>query len=159
MSESENHTANEGGADKPLNVDINADRSGSEASPSRRRFTRQAMVGSAVVFSLANRSAWSSTGEGDLCVSKPFWDSYVSPDYVVSIAPGNDEKQQTLKTAQRIDELTSTPDYDLVDDGQHVCAVEVTQAETQSGPGGQRGQRGQSGQSPGNDRARERRGW
>ena len=42
----------------------------------RRRFTRNALGGSAVVFSLGNRAAWGGTATIDQCLSAPTWESW-----------------------------------------------------------------------------------
>lgn len=135
MSESDKQAINEDSPRGPVG-DLAGEENGVvDSSQSRRRFTRQAVVGGAVVFSLANRSAWSSDTQGDNCISKGFWDSFAAPGYVESIAPGNLnlEKQATLDKAYRIQDLGGSEDYELVDDGEQVCAVPLTDSDDASG--------------------------
>lgn len=59
------------------------------AGQSRRRFTRSAAVGSAVLLTLGNRAAWGTFNHGGghnkLCISQRTWDSYTAG--TASIAP------------------------------------------------------------------------
>jgi hypothetical protein len=56
---------------------------------SRRQFSRQAVLGSAVVLSLANRPAWA--GWDTNCVSTGFLTSYANNNRVMSHHPTSDE--------------------------------------------------------------------
>jgi len=46
-----------------------------DAATSRRQFTRQAIMGSAVLFTLGNRPAWGQRSIPDVCISVGLWDS------------------------------------------------------------------------------------
>ena len=65
-----------------------------EATPSdanRRRFTRNALVGSAVLLSLGNRAAWGQAVP-DECLSLPTWNSYTPGVGFASLSPNNADK-------------------------------------------------------------------
>jgi len=64
-------------------VDLESCKEGSVAS--RRRFTRQAIMGSAVLFSLGNRPAWGNILPG--CISDSIFDSVTAVGYTVSQHP------------------------------------------------------------------------
>jgi hypothetical protein len=57
---------------------------------SRRRFTRNGIVGSAVIFSLGNRAAWGRPVTGT-CVSPVVWASWTAPNGGFSAHPGHGE--------------------------------------------------------------------
>jgi len=128
MSESEKDITTQSTADESATGQEATDDLSTESAHSRRRFTRQALAGSAVVFSLANRSAWSQSGGGDNCISKAFFDSFTDPGYVESIHPQNqDERLLMQEKAREIQELTAPGGgYELVEtDNGLYCAVET----------------------------------
>ncbi|TCO76314.1 hypothetical protein [Chromatocurvus halotolerans] len=127
MSESEEDTTTQSTANQSVSGQEASDDVSADSSHSRRRFTRQALVGSAVVFSLANRSAWSQSGGGDNCISKAFFDSFTDPDYVASIHPGKQDERLLMEDkANDIQDLIATDGYELVDTGEgESCVVET----------------------------------
>ncbi|WP_157976442.1 hypothetical protein [Parahaliea mediterranea] len=69
---------------------------------SRRRFTRSAAIGGAVVLTLGNRVAWGGGdrhGDGGkkVCVSQHVWDSYVNGDGSASSAPTDEQRREVEK--------------------------------------------------------------
>tara|TARA_R110002110_G_scaffold91264_2_gene237398 strand:+ start:2441 stop:2809 length:369 start_codon:yes stop_codon:yes gene_type:complete len=63
------------------------------AATSRRKFTRQAVVGSAVLFSLSNRPVWSTTVK-EQCVSVGFLNS-------VGFASGHPDAEQKIADIEK----------------------------------------------------------
>jgi hypothetical protein len=72
------------------------------ASPSRRKFTRQAIVGSGVLFSLGNRPAWSQTDS----ISDPLHTSWTNGTSS-SHHPGADYSDYTVEIIDEESELTT----------------------------------------------------
>ncbi|TXS89662.1 hypothetical protein [Parahaliea aestuarii] len=69
---------------------------------SRRRFTRSAAIGGAVVLTLGSRVAWGGGdhhGDGGkkVCVSQHVWDSYVNGGGSGSSAPTDDQLEEVRK--------------------------------------------------------------
>lgn len=64
----------------------------SESSASRRRFTRNAVVGSAVLFSLGNRAAWGEATNTGVCLSAGVTSSLAAYEAggVASLAAGSE---------------------------------------------------------------------
>lgn len=65
-----------------------------ETAGSRRRFTRDALMGSAVIFSLANRSAWGQSEHADdTCMSATMLTSFVANgNQFASLRPGQSQE-------------------------------------------------------------------
>lgn len=71
-----------------------------ETGASRRRFARNAVLGSAVIFSLGNRAAWGTVHADDTCVSDSVLASFAANDLrVASARPG---RTQEMAKAQEI---------------------------------------------------------
>ena len=69
---------------------------------SRRRFTRNALVGGTVMLSLSNRAAWGQ-GMVDNCLSEPTWTSWVNGgDMFVSFDENNPAQVEKDLKAQNI---------------------------------------------------------
>jgi hypothetical protein len=66
---------------------------GTAPDPARRRFTRNALVGSAVIVSLGNRAAWGYTGNNvGACMSGPTLASFATNgNTFASFNPNHDE--------------------------------------------------------------------
>ena len=84
---------------------------------SRRKFTRGALVGGAVLVSLGNRAAWGAKPNGNpVCVSKATWDSFHGG--APSISPNTVEKVEALeKELRKNDMIMQSTD-------ESVCAVQ-----------------------------------
>jgi hypothetical protein len=67
---------------------------GAVANASRRRFTRGAVIGGAVVLSLGNRAAWSDPVQS-VCISDATWLSYV----------GDENRFMASASATRVDQV------------------------------------------------------
>lgn len=99
-----NHPPNEGN----ISAEADASQESTVAGSNRRRFTRNAVVGSAVLFSLGNRAAW---GADPTCLSATFLASFSNVAFSASpvgsdryldelkaetiLAPGNDGERYT----------------------------------------------------------------
>ncbi|MFV0275786.1 MAG: hypothetical protein ACK5HY_01185 [Parahaliea sp.] len=66
--------------------------SGIVSSQSRRQFAHRAAIGSAVMLTLGNRSAWAQSDR--LCVSQYVWESYVNNPGMASSAPTQDQADE-----------------------------------------------------------------
>ena len=69
-------------------------------NPTRRRFARQAIVGSTVLLSLGNRTAWGADWVTENCISQNTWLSYAPGVGFASVNPGQVSK---LTIAEDID--------------------------------------------------------
>ena len=69
---------------------------------SRRRFTRNAVIGSAVIFSLGNRAAWGSYRAEDTCVSNAMMASFVANgNQFASLRPGQLRQSRKIRKILR----------------------------------------------------------
>ena len=93
------------GMDKELDKRQEADAdppAGEMHGQSRRRFTRSAAIGGAVVLTLGNRVAWGggdhhNDGGKKVCVSQHVWDSFVNGGGSASSAPTDDQLDEVKK--------------------------------------------------------------
>ena len=77
--------------DKDVLVAGPAQAEGTQApDATRRRFARNAVIGSAVILSLGNRATWSQDIVGP-CISNSIWDSFVMGNNMISAHPGHDD--------------------------------------------------------------------
>jgi hypothetical protein len=76
-----------------VNAGVNEIAEQDQSVQSRRKFTRGATLGGAVLLTLGNRSAWSQ--EEMLCVSTQNWNSFSRGG--VSLAPSTDAMQAELQ--------------------------------------------------------------
>jgi len=77
----------------PAEVDSATAESSADQGASRRRFTRNALIGGTVLLSLGNRAAWANAVPGE-CLSQETWTSYVTNNYTfASLQPGHGDRQ------------------------------------------------------------------
>ena len=90
----------------------------------RRRFTRHAVVGSAVVLSLGNRAAWGAKEIGP-CLSVSIWHSITGADandFAMSASPDHVEKAQDIyRVLNDTDRLTEVITIDNEQGGRSIC--------------------------------------
>ena len=85
--------------------------------PQRRHFSRNALAGSAVLLSLANRSAWGQTVD---CMSLPTINSFNPTTGMFASAPaGRPDHNENL--AAEIHRLSQPPDYLGTDGNYSTC--------------------------------------
>ena len=95
------------------NADLVQAEDSQELNPSRRRFTRNGFIGSAVILSLGSRAAWGQTA-GAECLSVATWGSYVDGGMeFASLQPGNQQKSDIADTIRDADfvDFESSPGY------------------------------------------------
>lgn len=81
---------------------------GQRIDPTRRRFSRNAVLGSAVFMSLASRAAWAEVPV-EQCLSATTWDS-LSSDFA-SLTPANEDKLLEIQMRGIDTEHSLYPDY------------------------------------------------
>jgi hypothetical protein len=92
-------------------------RSGQPQDPLRRHFSRKTLVGSAVLLSLANRSAWGQTVD---CMSLTTINSFNPTTLTFASAPpGRPDHNENL--AAEIHRLSQPPDYLGTDGNYSTC--------------------------------------
>lgn len=116
--------------DHPADKDtILAETDSTEAHPvantNRRRFTRNAVVGSAVIFSLSNRAAW---GQDVTCMSTSILASFAGNGGLMFASAHPTQGEHNADDALKI--LNANPDYPVVDEnrklGTKICDMDVS---------------------------------
>ena len=84
-------------------------------NPSRRRFSRAAVAGSAVIFSLGNRAAWGQGGDVVGCMSLMTVNSFNPATGMFISAPAGERPGHDPQLAAAIHEIGDAPDFQGVD--------------------------------------------
>ena len=79
------------------------------STSTRRRFARNAVVGSAVLATLGNRAAWATECNDDPCLSMNAWASFKLNGWTSYIG-GTEEQLCKLEKAEFIDQQSDFPD-------------------------------------------------
>ena len=130
------HNDSDGSARSP-DADTSVPKTAAQAvDQSRRRFSRSAIAGGAVLASLGSRAAWGQAGDVVDCMSVMTLNSFHPETGMFTSAPGGRPDHLKLDLAARIHEIGDPPDYLATEEGttwqtcqdinniDHVCLVD-----------------------------------